>query len=489
MPTALATRPPSRTTQLDHHLFGDDDGPSPDELVAFDGETTAAFAARTGLPEPERLGLTDSVPVFRGDLQIGKGAATGLFEVGDPSTGRHFTLYEFELSIARMLDGRRHASDVIENGVRLGIPVDLDGLNKFIRQLWRYGFLAQPGAAPAPVEGEETGWGERVKWDEATRTLFQTGLRLMRQGRPADAESYFHAVLDADPSNEDAKELLAAVARGDSLAAAPIGRRAAPVKARPRLSGARVALAAGSVALVAAAAAAGVFLQQRPRIRITQGPPQPPIVLPAAPQGAAPGAPPGVLPGAPRTPPGAPAGLLPGPPARPTAWRTAAVLRREPLRVAELAAPADGTVLWKRKAGEGVKQGDRIGTLRRRAGRGARELALTAPGAGALALAVADRAAVRSGAPLASVVDPRVWIVEAFADGEPPASDAACELRGDAVERLPCKVEGRRPREGGSELTIRAEAEAAPWVGSSRSLRVRLAPAGTPPEPAPHPPR
>ena len=37
-------------------------------------------------------------------------AEHGTFEVHDPGSGKKFTLYEFEISIARMLNGRRKAS-------------------------------------------------------------------------------------------------------------------------------------------------------------------------------------------------------------------------------------------------------------------------------------------------------------------------------------------------------------------------------------------
>ena len=100
----------------------DGDVPSPDELVDFSTDVSQGVGPGAGSPEPMPMGPSDSVPIFRTDLKIDKGANAGLFEVTDPVSGRHFTLYEFELSIARMLDGRRHASDVIENGVRLGIP-------------------------------------------------------------------------------------------------------------------------------------------------------------------------------------------------------------------------------------------------------------------------------------------------------------------------------------------------------------------------------
>jgi hypothetical protein len=487
----LAIRPPSRTTQLED-LPAEGQGPSPDELVAFDSETTDAFVARTGAPA--RLALTDAVPILRGDLEIVKGASAGLFEVGAPTSGRHFTLYEFELSIARMLDGRRHASDVIENGVRLGIPVELDGLNKFIRQLWRYDFLAPPGSAPVPTEGEESGWGERVKWDEATRTLFQTGLRLMRQGRPQDAESYFHAVLDADPGNTEATELVAAIQRGETVPAAPIGSRQAHAGGGRRRSWAIPLAAAGSVALAAVAVA---VVMVRQGAAPAPPPPPPPVV---------------------QAPPPAPA------------WRTAAVQRRAHAAVGEVVAPDDGILLWKVRDGTPVGKGQRLGILRivtgvpgrasidpatsarirelealasqdpiyrdflekerrallrRPAGRVVRDLPILALAGGTVTLAVESRARVERGAVLASIVDESAWVVEAFLDGEAPAG-AACELRGDAVtERIACAVESVQAAAGGSQLVVRVPAVDAPWVEPSRSLRVRIAPPGTPPEPGP----
>jgi len=320
----------------------------------------------------------------------------------------------------------------------------------------------------------------------------------MRQGRPQDAQSYFHAVLDADPGNAEATEYLAVIDRGESLVATPIGMRAAG-GARPAGKRKGLALAAGGLAAVAVAAAVA-FALLRPAPP-PPAPPRPPVAAQPTP---------------------------PRPVAPPPAWRTAAVQQREHPPVGELTAAADGTVLWRKKAGERVKGGERIGTLkilagakgaapidpasaarireleqlakedpvyrdflekelkaqaRKRGGKAVRELALLAPETGTLALAVADRARVASGDPIASVVDDRVWIIDAFVDGTPPAADAACELRGDAVqERVACNLDGSRPKDGGSQLTLTVKGSEAPWVGGSRSLRVRLAPAGTPPE-------
>jgi multidrug resistance efflux pump len=191
-----------------------------------------------------------------------------------------------------------------------------------------------------------------------------------------------------------------------------------------------------------------------------------------------------------------------------------------------LEASADGRVFWKKPSGSAVEAGERVGVLRiqaavpaptaidpaaaarikelealakqdpvyrdflekeRRAaqrtrpGRATKELPLVAPASGILTLTVETRAVVERGATLASVVDDGAWVIDAFVDGAPPPPDAACELRGDAVdERVPCRLEGVRPRDGGSELTLTVPSADAAWVGGSRSLRVRVAPPGTP---------
>jgi len=60
------------------------------------------------VPEPAPFrGDDDAVPRFRTDLRVERGASPALYDVTDPASGRRFTLYEFELAIARMLDGRR----------------------------------------------------------------------------------------------------------------------------------------------------------------------------------------------------------------------------------------------------------------------------------------------------------------------------------------------------------------------------------------------
>jgi hypothetical protein len=160
-------------------------------------------------PGPSSLGPKpdDVVRLFRADLRINRRHASNLLDVADPQTGKTFPLYDFEISLARMLDGRRLYADVVEAGQRLGIPVNLESLRQFIQQLQRYGFLAPPGT-PLPDHREGPLWAPRQKWDEGLRALFQSGLRMHRQGRYAEAVNYFEAMLQQDPQNPEALEML-----------------------------------------------------------------------------------------------------------------------------------------------------------------------------------------------------------------------------------------------------------------------------------------
>ncbi len=163
----------------------------------------ASSGPASGLgPKPD-----DLVRLFRTDLRINRRPASNLLDVADRQTGKTFPLYDFEISLARMLDGRRLYKDVVESGQRLGIPVNLESLSQFIRQLEKYGFLAPLGTQLSePPEGPL--WAPRQKWDDGLRALFQSGLRMHRQGRYAEAANYFEAMLQQDPQNPEALEMI-----------------------------------------------------------------------------------------------------------------------------------------------------------------------------------------------------------------------------------------------------------------------------------------
>ncbi len=145
----------------------------------------------------------DVVPLLRSDLVITPSKTSrGTLEVMDPTCERAFTLYDFEVSIARMLDGRRTVGEVITASNRLGIPVTLATLRTFLQQLRAYQFI-DTNAQPA---GDST-WAPRKQWTVEVRELYQSALRLMRAGRFDEARSYVDAMAAADPASDEATAL------------------------------------------------------------------------------------------------------------------------------------------------------------------------------------------------------------------------------------------------------------------------------------------
>ncbi len=161
----------------------------------------------------------DPVPCLRSTLKVGTKSASSLVQVLDPATGKTFQLYDFELSLARMLDGQRPHAEVVEAAHRIGIPVTFESLVLFIRELSRYGFLAPAGTLPGP-RGTSP-WPARKEWDEGVRALFQSGLRMYRQGRYLESVAYFEAMLVQDPENSEAVEMLAQAKQRSAAPPAP----------------------------------------------------------------------------------------------------------------------------------------------------------------------------------------------------------------------------------------------------------------------------
>jgi biotin carboxyl carrier protein len=146
---------------------------------------------------------TDIVPEFRRDLQIQRVA--GGVQVVDPVTGTGHSLNEYEVSLARMLNGKRPVFEVIEASERLGIPINVESLQKFIGKLEMQGLLQPPESIDSAID---KAWPSRGQWESNVRTLFQSGIRFLRQGKHEEAIGYFEALLAEDPDNVEAKELL-----------------------------------------------------------------------------------------------------------------------------------------------------------------------------------------------------------------------------------------------------------------------------------------
>ncbi|MBL9038909.1 MAG: HlyD family secretion protein, partial [Archangium sp.] len=156
----------------------------------------------------EPLSPNDVVPTLRADLVIAD-AAPGRGEdevrVADPSGAQVLMLKGFEVSLARMLNGRRTASEVVTAAQQIGLPLSVDGLNGFLRKLNHAGFLTKAGAsAPADI----TSWTARAEWPEEVRHLFQEALFEARADRLSSAKAKLDALLIRSPATPEAQQLL-----------------------------------------------------------------------------------------------------------------------------------------------------------------------------------------------------------------------------------------------------------------------------------------
>lgn len=178
------------------------------EIEVDIGDEKSAASRQTAGESPL---LSDQVPRLRADLQIQKRSTgeLGLMDVSDPRSGRTFTLYDFEVSIARMLNGERKIVDVIEAAAKIGIPVTLESFQKFIRQIRAYGFVDDTKPAETSHDNEgQTSWEPREEWSDEVRQHFQSALKMFRLKRLAEAKNYAEVILSIDPKNEEARDML-----------------------------------------------------------------------------------------------------------------------------------------------------------------------------------------------------------------------------------------------------------------------------------------
>lgn len=146
--------------------------------------------------------LEDKVPRIRGDLLIVQAPRSrSVFHVADPKSNRAFGLFDTEVSVARMLDGKRKVKDVIENAAKLGVEVSIDSLQHFISHLKSYRFIDQ-----GMREGEST-WPARQQWTEEERQLYQASMKSLREGHFAEALSFAESLEAASSSKDEARLL------------------------------------------------------------------------------------------------------------------------------------------------------------------------------------------------------------------------------------------------------------------------------------------
>src|SRR5947199_188845 len=128
------------------------------------------------------LSPEDVVPRLRSDVVIAEAPVGMGGELVDvkPGGGEVMHLHAFELSLARMLDGRRRAQDVVDRAVQLGLPLVLPALDGFIRELEDHELVVHGAGGSSP-------WQQRAAWRPTERTLFQAALRAARQGNTLEA--------------------------------------------------------------------------------------------------------------------------------------------------------------------------------------------------------------------------------------------------------------------------------------------------------------
>ncbi len=159
------------------------------------------------VPPSARLDDDESVvPALRLDLQVRRPAgARTTVQVTDPVNERSFTLFDTELSVARMLDGRRTVRALVAAAAAIGVPVTLETLRDFVQQLkaWRF--------VDGATTDAKTTWARRRPWTADVRRRFRQALAAVRSGHAQDALEPLTRILEADPGNEEATFLRARV--------------------------------------------------------------------------------------------------------------------------------------------------------------------------------------------------------------------------------------------------------------------------------------
>jgi HlyD family secretion protein len=152
---------------------------------------------------------------MRSDLRVHRKADAGKpsFEVEDPSAGKRYPFHDFELSIARMLNGQRTVAQVLQSAGDIGIPVSLPSFQNFVRKLGSLQLLDVSGSlAPvvAPTAAGTT-WEVRNEWPEEVRNQFQNALKAYRTERFKDAAQHLQMLLAVAPQTAEALDMLAHV--------------------------------------------------------------------------------------------------------------------------------------------------------------------------------------------------------------------------------------------------------------------------------------
>jgi multidrug resistance efflux pump len=157
----------------------------------------------------DTLAPTDVVPAFRSDLTLSEAVKVpgdSIVVVTDPASGKSIALRGFELSLARMLDGHRTAAALVGAAKTIGLPISLEALTMFVRQLRAAGLLAAGGEG---TRTKSTTWPQRAEWRDDVRARYQVALNEARSDRLSEAKQHLEALERDVPENSEVRELQA----------------------------------------------------------------------------------------------------------------------------------------------------------------------------------------------------------------------------------------------------------------------------------------
>ena len=200
--TMLGVRPATATTEVRTEARTNLVPKTPQPPQRTKPSSTLPNPAIQRLPhKPERAPTDDRAPALRRRLKVTRTPAG--YVVKDADTGQSCALNDSEYSIVRLCNGQRPMSEIVATARSLGLPVNVESVQAFIDKLDSQGFLVDD-----VVDAETQAFAPRGRWETGVRTLFQSGVRMLRTNNADEAARYFEAVLAQDPENVEARELL-----------------------------------------------------------------------------------------------------------------------------------------------------------------------------------------------------------------------------------------------------------------------------------------
>lgn len=149
------------------------------------------------------------VPKLRADLEvrIAESDTGDTIELVDAKADATHVLQDVEFSIARMLNGRRSATEVLAAAEKLGLPLNLESLSHFVAKLGRLNLLAAAATPSSEADAGRT-FPQRKEWADSVRARYQDALRAFRQDNLAGARAELEKLLETDAENAEALALL-----------------------------------------------------------------------------------------------------------------------------------------------------------------------------------------------------------------------------------------------------------------------------------------